>query len=225
MSTTHNPHVTAVLLAAALLCTSPAVADSGGGAWGTVAVSAAHEDWRLGAFAQYRRVPDLGRRQAVGGVSIGRKVSDRITLTAAYSHYDNRFGTRHGAENRPWQQLQLAPIMIGNASVQLRTRLEQRIIEGRPDTAVELRQQVQLGVPLAAHTRVLLALEPFLRLRTSRPADDTGLAQVRATVLLDQRVNATLGLQAGYMLQHLRAGPGPDLTSHVALLQLQLRVR
>ncbi|MGF2076040.1 DUF2490 domain-containing protein, partial [Enterococcus casseliflavus] len=54
-------------------------------------------------------------------------------------------------EHRIWQQLQFAALRTkaGAPLVISRTRLEQRMIEGRDDTGWRLRQFVRLQVPIA----------------------------------------------------------------------------
>ncbi len=212
-----------VCLLASLVSVAPALADNAGAVWGGLSLAGAHGDWRFGASTQYRSVSARDSRQGVLTPSVGRRLNARLTASVGYSRFDNRNGSRYSVEHRTWQQLAVAPISAGSTSLSLRTRLEQRSFDGRPDTAIELRQQFGLAWKVAADTRLSLALEPFLRLRTSRPSDDNGLAQVRLTASANQQLHPHLVLQVGYMLQHVRAGAGPDSNNHVALLQLHYR--
>ena len=140
----------ALLLGAA----QPAVAEDDTQAWAAVIASGTvRGDLFLWLEGQARAIDDVGGgsqlvlRPAIGA-RIGRDA--HAVVGYAYVRTDPETG-RTTEEHRIWQQLQFAALRTkaGAPLVISRTRLEQRMIEGRDDTGWRLRQFVRLQVPIA----------------------------------------------------------------------------
>ena len=135
----------------------------------------------------------------------------------AYVRTDPETG-RTTEEHRIWQQLQFAALRTkaGAPLVISRTRLEQRMIEGRDDTGWRLRQFVRLQVPIARKGAVqaVAFTEGFFNLNSTQWGARDGVDQWRTFVGVGLPVAKRMRLEPGYLNQRVFRR-GEDRTNHV----------
>lgn len=129
-------------------------------------------------------------------------------------------------EHRSWQQL-LWQGALSRFSLQSRTRLEQRWVDGDGEAGWRFREFVKASVPLSSGKRFGLAAydEVFFELNDTSAGQDTGFRQNRFFVgpylRLDAGGMATVEL--GYLNQIVRRDDARDLMNHIASLNLMFR--
>lgn len=208
-------------LAAAVLAATPAHADEDRQGWAAiVAQGAVKGDLYLHLEGQARITDDISRAgqwlfRAAGGV----RVAPDVTLLAGYAYVPTL--PRGGAvqrEHRPWQQVQF-PILRGSNGKPVlvnRTRLEQRMVEGRDRTGWRLRQFVRLQLPIARDGAVQAVgyTEGFFNLNATDFGARRGVDQWRTFVGVGLPVGERLRIEPGYLNQRVfRAGE--DRTNHI----------
>ncbi|WP_343545621.1 DUF2490 domain-containing protein [Sphingomonas paucimobilis] len=207
----------ALLLGAA----QPAVAEDDTQAWAAVIASGTvRGDLFLWLEGQARAIDDVGGgsqlvlRPAIGA-RIGRDA--HAVVGYAYVRTDPETG-RTTEEHRIWQQLQFAALRTkaGAPLVISRTRLEQRMIEGRDDTGWRLRQFVRLQVPIARKGAVqaVAFTEGFFNLNSTQWGARDGVDQWRTFVGVGLPVAKRMRLEPGYLNQRVFRR-GEDRTNHV----------
>ncbi|MEZ0497679.1 DUF2490 domain-containing protein [Sphingomonas sp. IW22] len=207
----------ALLLGAA----QPAVAEDDTQAWAAVIASGTvRGDLFLWLEGQARAIDDVGGgsqlvlRPAIGA-RIGRDA--HAVVGYAYVRTDPETG-RTTKEHRIWQQLQFAALRTkaGAPLVISRTRLEQRMIEGRDDTGWRLRQFVRLQVPIARKGAVqaVAFTEGFFNLNSTQWGARDGVDQWRTFVGVGLPVAKRMRLEPGYLNQRVFRR-GEDRTNHV----------
>lgn len=207
----------ALLLGAA----QPAVAEDDTQAWAAVIASGTvRGDLFLWLEGQARAIDDVGSgsqlvlRPAIGA-RIGRDA--HAVVGYAYVRTDPETG-RTTEEHRIWQQLQFAALRTkaGAPLVISRTRLEQRMIEGRDDTGWRLRQFVRLQVPIARKGAVqaVAFTEGFFNLNSTQWGARDGVDQWRTFVGVGLPVARRMRLEPGYLNQRVFRR-GEDRTNHV----------
>ncbi|MBX8846548.1 DUF2490 domain-containing protein [Sphingomonas melonis] len=207
----------ALLLGAA----QPAVAEDDTQAWAAVIASGTvRGDLFLWLEGQARAIDDVGGgsqlvlRPAIGA-RIGRDA--HAVVGYAYVRTDPETG-RTTEEHRIWQQLQFAALRTkaGAPLVISRTRLEQRMIEGRDDTGWRLRQFVRLQVPIARKGAVqaVAFTEGFFNLNSTQWGARDGVDQWRTFVGVGLPVARRMRLEPGYLNQRVFRR-GEDRTNHV----------
>lgn len=207
----------ALLLGAA----QPAVAEDDTQAWTAVIASGTvRGDLFLWLEGQARAIDDVGGgsqlvlRPAIGA-RIGRDA--HAVVGYAYVRTDPETG-RTTEEHRIWQQLQFAALRTkaGAPLVISRTRLEQRMIEGRDDTGWRLRQFVRLQVPIARKGAVqaVAFTEGFFNLNSTQWGARDGVDQWRTFVGVGLPVARRMRLEPGYLNQRVFRR-GEDRTNHV----------
>ena len=207
----------ALLLGAA----QPAVAEDDTQAWAAVIASGTvRGDLFLWLEGQARAIDDVGGgsqlvlRPAIGA-RIGRDA--HAVVGYAYVRTDPETG-RTTEEHRIWQQLQFAALRTkaGAPLVISRTRLDQRMIEGRDDTGWRLRQFVRLQVPIARKGAVqaVAFTEGFFNLNSTQWGARDGVDQWRTFVGVGLPVAKRMRLEPGYLNQRVFRR-GEDRTNHV----------
>ncbi|TVV72302.1 DUF2490 domain-containing protein [Sphingomonas solaris] len=199
----------------------PAWAVSDTQAWGSVvATGTVRGDLFLWLEAQGRGTDDIGGgsqiilRPAIGA-RIGRDA--HAVVGYAYVRTDPETGaTTH--EHRPWQQIQFVPFRRANGDplVVSRTRLEQRMLEGRHGTSWRLRQMVRAQLPLArgGAIKAVAFTEGFLNLNDTRWGVRDGVDQWRTFIGVGLPVAPRLRVEPGYLNQRVFR-PGEDRVNHV----------
>ena len=209
--------IAAVLLAG---LTPPAWAQEDTQAWASVVASGAvRGDLFVWLEAQARATDDVGGgSQIILRPAIGARIGRDAHAVAGYAFV--RTDPAVGAttrEHRPWQQVQFVPLRRRGAPLLIsRTRLEQRMVEGRDGTGWRLRQFVRAQLPIArAGTIQAVAFtEGFLNLNTTRWGVRDGIDQWRTFVGVGFPVAARARLEPGYLNQRVFR-PGNDRVNHV----------
>lgn len=212
-----------LLLSAAMLApAAPALAEDDVQAWGAFTASGAvRGDLFVWGEGQLRLTDGAGGgtqllvRPAIG-VRIARDA--HAVIGYAYVATDPERGTAT-RENRLWQQVQFvaARTAAGAPLVISRTRLEQRMIEGREDTGWRLRQFVRVQAPIARQggVQAVAYTEGFLNLNATDAGARRGIDQWRNFVGIGLPLAPKLRVEPGYLNQVVfRAGE--DRTNHIA---------
>ncbi len=208
-------------LLAAFVTSAPAHAEDDAQAWGSViATGAVRGDLFLWLEAQARALDDVGGgSQLIVRPALGARLARDAHAVVGYAwvRTDPETG-RTTNEHRIWQQLQFAALRTraGAPLVISRTRLEQRMIEGRDDTGWRLRQFVRLQAPIARKGAVqaVAFTEGFFNLNSTRWGARDGVDQWRTFVGVGFPVARRMRLEPGYLNQHIFRR-GEDRTNHV----------
>lgn len=211
----------AVAATVALCCASPVLARGDAQAWGSViATGTVRGDLFLWLEGQARATDGVGGgsqlfiRPAIGA-RIGRDAHAVVGYASVRTDPEDGVATN---EHRPWQQVQFAPLRTkgGAPLVISRTRLEQRMIEGRAGTAWRLRQFVKVQVPIAnvGGLQAIAITEGFINLNDTRGGVRQGLDQWRTFGGVGFRVAKRARLETGYLNQRI-IRPGDDRVNHV----------
>ncbi len=205
----------------ALLLASPARADEDVQAWGgLVAQGAVKGDLYVWLEGQARFTDDVGQLgQWILRPAAGVRFAPDATALAGYAYVETRSSA--GAttrEHRPWQQIQL-PILRGRDGKPLlvnRTRLEQRMVEGRDRTGWRLRQLVRAQLPIADGGRVqaVVFTEGFFNLNSTDFGARKGVDQWRTFVGVGLPVGKRMRIEPGYLNQHVFRR-GEDRSNHI----------
>jgi len=116
----------------------------------------------------------------------------------------------------------VADLFSGCGPFALRTRLEERMIDGVPETALRLRERFGLALPLDSKARwtLLASGELFFQLNRTRPSDVTGLNAVRTQLGFRHALTPALSLTALYQRQQgIRRG-AQDTVAHISVLAI-----
>lgn len=143
---------------------------------------------------------------------LGWRFSRDVMLGAGYSYVRTEsLSGRVAHEHRIFQQLNFPIATIGDARLVGRTRLEQRMFEGQEGTALRLRQQIRLNIPLEGPKglRAIVYTEPFFLLNRPVSGAPTGLNQVRSFAGLGIPLTKGVSLEAGYLNQAIAVGAKP----------------
>ncbi|WP_315764201.1 DUF2490 domain-containing protein [Sphingomonas sp. Y38-1Y] len=211
-----------LLLIAAALAATPAMAEDDVQGWGAFTANGAVKgDLFVWAEGQVRLTDDFG-----GGVqtlirpAIGARVARdaHAVIGYAFVRTDPELGTAT-TEHRVWQQVQFVGLRTGSGAplVISRTRLEQRMIEGREDTGWRLRQFVRLQAPIADEGRVqaVAYTEGFFNLNDTAWGSRSGVDQWRNFVGVGLPLAPKLRIEPGYLNQTVfRAGE--NRSNHIA---------
>lgn len=219
-----------LLAAGALLAATQAHAEEDMQAWGAVTANGVvRGDLFLWLEAQGRATDDVGGgsqillRPAVGA-RIGRDA--HAVVGYAYVRTDPLGGTLSN-EHRPWQQVQFVPLRLkGGAPLLIsRTRLEQRMVEGRDGTSWRLRQFLRLQVPLDKRggLQAVAFTEGFFNLNTTNWGARSGIDQWRTFVGVGFPVAPRMRLEPGYLNQRV-VRAGDDRVNHVLSATLFIRL-
>lgn len=216
-------------LAAALgLAASPAIAEDDVQGWGAFTANGAVKgDLFVWAEAQARLTDDFGGGlQTIVRPAIGARIARDAHAVIGYAWV--RTDPERGAttnEHRIWQQVQFVAARTGTGTplVISRTRLEQRMIEGRADTGWRLRQFVRLQAPIAREGKVqaVAYTEGFLNLNATDWGARSGIDQWRNFAGIGLPLAPKLRIEPGYLNQTVfRAGE--NRTNHIANVALFL---
>jgi hypothetical protein len=202
---------------AALLALTPiaaAQAEDDVQGWGAFTANGAVKgDLFVWAEAQLRLTDDFGDGvQTLLRPAIGARIARDAHAVIGYAHvHTDPANGASTTEHRVWQQVQFAPLRTGagRALVISRTRLEQRMFEGRDDTGWRLRQMIRLQAPVANDGRVqaIAYSEPFFNLNDTRWGARGGVDQWRNFIGVGLPIGDRLRAEPGYLNQTVfRAG-------------------
>ncbi|WP_033922941.1 DUF2490 domain-containing protein [Sphingomonas sp. 37zxx] len=224
--------IRALAAAATLLALVPATAhaDEDGQAWGAaVAQGTVRGDLFVWLEGQARLTEDFGGgSQVILRPAIGARIAPDAHVLAGYAYIrtegSNGTVTR---EHRPWQQVQFAALRDGRGRplVLSRSRLEQRMIEGRGETGWRLRQMVRGQVPIAqgGAVQAVVISEGFFNLNDTNWGMRSGVDQWRNFVGIGLPVAERVRVEPGYLNQRIFR-PGEDRTNHVLSATLFYRL-
>ncbi|PZQ65867.1 MAG: DUF2490 domain-containing protein [Phenylobacterium zucineum] len=204
--------------AVATAIAAPAAAMDDTQAWGAVLANGpVRGDLFLWLEGQARATDDLGGgSQIIIRPAVGARIAPDAHAVAGYAYVrtDPEDG-RTTNEHRIWQQVQFAPVRgpTGAPRIISRTRLEQRIFEGRDDTGWRLRQLVRFQAPITRQGAVqaIVFTEGFVNFNSTDWGARDGLDQWRTFVGVGLPVRTGVRLEAGYLNQHIfRRGEDRD---------------
>lgn len=196
-------------------------------AWSTITASGAVAGSVLASFEVSIRADDFGTRAPTTLIrpALGYQMSRNVSLWGGYARVDTRpQGQAATAENRYFQQLLWAPGSVGGVTIALRTRLEQRTVEGAKDTGWRLRQQIRATVPLRkAGLSAVVSSEPFVALNSTDFGASNGLDQWRNFAGISVPATKRLSVEFGYMNRYVQRRGRPDRVDHIIPLTLGYR--
>jgi hypothetical protein len=156
---------------------------------------------------------------------VGYALGERVTAFAGYAWViAEPRGRDEFGEHRIWEQLTWN-LPVDGFTLQSRTRLEQRFLEGDGETGHRLRQFVKATLPLT-HDRAVYASvwdEVFVDLDDTSWGQRTGLRQNRAFVGLGFVFGRgpDVALEVGYLQQWIDRRP-EDRLNHILSINLLL---
>ncbi len=163
------------------------------------------------------------------GVSIlrpglGWRVNRDLSLWAGYARVVSRQENAADVEeNRLWQQATYNVGELLGGSVSGRSRLEQRFINGGGDTGWRVRQLLRYSRPLTGTQLSAVAWnETFIALNDTDWGAASGYDQSRNFVGVNYKATDHLGVESGYMLNHIRRENAADAVNHVLSVSLSL---
>ena len=214
----------------ALCLATPARADEDTQAWASViATGTVRGDVFVWLESQARATNDVGGgSQFILRPAIGARIGRDAHAVVGYAYV--RTDPEGGAithEHRPWQQIQFVPLRLESGAPLLisRTRLEQRMIEGRDGTSWRLRQFMRLQVPIARNgaLQAVAFTEGFFNLNATRWGVRDGIDQWRTFVGVGFPVGKRSRLEPGYLNQRI-SRLGEDRINHVLSTTLFVRL-
>jgi hypothetical protein len=200
----------------------------GGIATGGVGQADSDSRWIYAAEAQGRYFDfGTGVNQYLVRGGLGYQLAGSLQAWIGYGRF--RFRTADGSpvdENRFFQQLNWSAGPALGGKVDVRARLIQRQVTNGNDTALALRLLLAYSRPLAtAHpATLLLRLEPFYDFRDTDWNGKAGLTQNRIYAGLGWQLSDSIELETGYMNQFLWRDAAANLSNHLAILQLRVRL-
>ena len=181
----------------------------------------------LASFELSIRADDRGTRDPTTLIrsALGYQIAKSLSLWAGYVRVDTRpQGQNATSENRFFQQLSWAPGSVGGVAVALRTRLEQRTVEGAKDTGWRLRQQIRATVPFRkGGPSAVLSSEPFVALNSTDFGTSKGLDQWRNFAGINVPVTKNLWVEVGYLNRYIQRRGARDRVDHIIPLTLGFR--
>lgn len=142
---------------------------------------------------------------------LGREIAEDVTLSAGIER-------RYEGEGREVRFLQQIGYPLGPLSG--RTRFEQRLIEGDPDTMLRVRQRLGGAIPLSAQEggwELVANAEAFFVLQSSEPDAQTGLTGVRTFVGFERELG-NIELSLGYLRQQTVRNDAADTIGHAPFI-------
>ncbi len=218
-----------VLVAAGLaLWAMPAKAQDDGQAWTQVLVlGSIKDDLIFWAEGQARITDAAHASQFIVRPAIGLRLSATTAahLGYAYVRTDPVNGTTTN-EHRVWEQLTF-PIVRNRRGLVItgRSRVEQRLVEGRRDTGWRLRQFVRAQMPVRPGSTVagVVIVEGFYAANSTDWGARAGFDQVRTFLGVSVPISKQFVIEPGYLNQTIFRR-GPDRINHVASLSLIARL-
>lgn len=206
--------------------------ESAPGAWlifsttGPIHPDDSENRWRYWFDAQGRFFDfGSGATQYLVRPALGYQVNDRTSAWFGYARFRSRSASgAYSDENRYWQQLSWNAGEIGGGRLSLRARLEQRDVSRGDDMGVTLRLMGKYVRPLGKPSRpnLVLAVEPFINLRSTDWGASSGLAQNRVFAGLGLKLSDSVYLETGYMNQFIWVDGGQNRNNHLALANFRV---
>lgn len=118
-------------------------------------------------------------------------------------------------EVRPHEQ-----VTLYSGPFALRSRLEERFIDGAPRPALRLRERLQFTQPIGSATRLSLMSEVFVGIQATTTAGQTGIEAWRNSVQLQRKLGNHVDLSLTYLVIDSFTDGKPDRLSHVPQVTL-----
>lgn len=168
-------------------------------------------------FDDAERLGQILLRPAIG-YRIGK--ADSIFLGYAYVRTDQLAGP-DTQEHRIWQQILFRVAGDGQgATLNGRSRLEQRFVEGSGDMGLRYRQMLRITAPLSEKTRVVGWGEGFFALNDTKWGQRAGFDRARGFAGFAVPLGKAV-IEPGYMHEKIRLR-GPNRTNHIASVTINL---
>lgn len=212
----------ASVVAAAVLATPACATEDDMNVWlGQFATVNVSDDVYVRLEAQERFTNDADRLgQLLLRSLVAYRLNDRVNLGAGYAYvHTDPVGPAELNEHRFYQELNVRLLQTeSGATLDSRTRLEQRAFEERNATAWRLRQFVQLRVPISERNKLVAYTEPFVDLNTTS-VQRGGLAIWRNFAGVSIPLAKGIEVVPGYLNQHVFRD-GQDRSDHTANVNL-----
>jgi hypothetical protein len=119
-------------------------------------------------------------------------------------------------EDRIWQQYSYTFDPINTVTLQNRTRLEERRVNGGRETSIRLRQMLKANMPLESNPNLsfILSDELFINLNDTDWGASSGFDQNRLFLGAGYVFNPTVKFEAGYLNQYVN-GAKIDKMNHI----------
>lgn len=204
-----------------LALAQPARANEDVQAWAAVIASGpVRGDLFLWLEGQARATDNLGGgSQFILRPGIGARIGRDAHAVIGYALIPTDPGTGEATmEHRPWQQIQFVPLRLANGAplVLSRTRLEQRLIDGRDGMVWRLRQFVRVQAPIQGTRGAQLVVfsEGFFNLNSTSWGAREGIDQWRNFIGVGLPLLPNARIELGYMNQHINK-IGQDQSNHI----------
>jgi hypothetical protein len=149
--------------------------------------------------------------------ALGFRINKHISLWQGYG-WTPSFQPQFRNENQIWEQVVLEK-QFKHLQIANRTRLEIRRIADADGTALRLRNQLRLAIPLGRTQWSLVAYdEPFFNLNTVGNGPRSGFNQNWLFTGINRRINKHFNMELGYLNNYVRNfAPVPDRMNHVIM--------
>jgi len=196
--------------------------------WGKVTAKGALSDdegrgallYRFGV--EYRSGLDgFSARQVQLQPALGMRLSENSTVWVGYTRIHTDLADNVSiSEDRYWQQWSWRMPWCEVLTCALRARLEQRSIEGVPDTLHRLRLRTEFSrrFDWSGNVRWLVSLEPFINLAPTRTPTSTAIRQSRVFLGFELDLTEWGELRAGYMKRSSWGNSALQQSTHIAVL-------
>jgi hypothetical protein len=146
--------------------------------------------------------------------AVGYAIGARTTISAGYAH-SAAFLAAGGVSNEHRIFQQLLWQRSGAWTIGLRTRFEQRFLEGNSGTSLRARQQIRISRPLASASRWTVVGWDEVSVHLNTTARFTqGVDQNRAFAGLGRTLSRQARIEVGYLNQFV-VGGDPNRVNHV----------
>jgi hypothetical protein len=183
--------------------------------------------WRYWYDVQARFYdPGSGTSQYILRPGIGYDLNDNVTAWAGYARIRARSSSGSFVdENRYWQQLTWTAARWQHGTLTMRLRLEERSVSSGDDLGLVLRYSVKYTRPIGASGRrsLVIAEEPFVALRETDWAGQSGLRQNRLGIGIAWRLSPKASLETSYMNIYSADAEAPDRMRHLAVINLKTK--
>lgn len=174
--------------------------------------------WRYWLEGQARFDQDVERNfQNIVRPALGFDLTPRVTVWAGTAWIGTETRTGHRDEHRPWQQITWIPeSQPAGFTLQLRPRLEQRMLQGSGDTGWRFRQFFR-GIRRVEGTAwsVVWQDEVFLNLNRTDYGARGGFDQNRLFLGVAYHATPIARLEMGYLNQFIPGHQRPDTMNHI----------
>ena len=215
-------HRSRLLIAAALVTPAAAAAEDDANIWlGQFATINATKKVYVRLEAQERFTNDADRfGQLLLRSLVGYRLNKNVNIGAGYAFVlTDPVGPIRLNEHRFYQELNVRLLSTeGGVTLDSRTRFEQRTFEEREDTALRLRQFIQLRVPVSGANKLVASTEPFVDLNETS-VQRGGLSIWRNFVGVSVPLAKGAEIVPGYLNQHVFRD-GEDRSDHTATVNL-----